>query len=99
MDNVSAWRGSYPGVIAGFKTESYSHAINLNPWSSQNETVVLGFALFVGDTSRKPIIETHTTRNSLFPVSTSLHVHKILRRLLQLLLFLYTFSRKPPHPT
>lgn len=33
---------------------------------------------FVGDTRTKPTIETHTTRNTLSPVSTPLHVHKIL---------------------
>lgn len=45
MEDVTAWKGSYPGVITGFKTESYSHAVNLNPLFSPNETLVLGYAL------------------------------------------------------
>lgn len=71
----------HPGrVIAGCRTESHFCTVSLNSLFSHDEPLVLSCAL--KGTSGHSQQQKHLTRSILFPVSTSLQVHRILCTLL-----------------
>lgn len=73
LQHVSCWKGWFPRVIAGFKTESHFCAVNLNLSFSQDGPLVLSCAL--KGTSRQSQQQEHTPRETSSPQSQHLFMY------------------------